>query len=57
MVATYVPAHALRQAAQPVVTSDADIGYADGTYVSESYADESYGDFDSYASLALASAR
>ena len=60
-VATYVPAHALRPADLRVVTSDADIGYADGTYGSESYdesyGDESYGDFDSYASLALASAR
>jgi len=56
-VATYVPAHALRQADLRVVTSEADIGYADGTYGSESYGDESYGDFDSYASLALASAR
>ena len=35
----------------------ADTGYADRTYASESYGDESYGDFDSYASLALASAR
>jgi len=41
-VVIYVPAHALRQAAQPLETSDAD---------------ESYGDFDSYASLALANAR
>ena len=61
-VATYVPAHALRPADLRVVTSDADIAYAGGTYGSESYADESYGDesygdFDSYASLALASAR
>ena len=61
LVATYVPAHALRPADLRVVTSDTDIGYADGTYGSESYdesyGDESYGDFDSYASLALASAR
>jgi hypothetical protein len=66
LVATYVPAHALRPADLRVVTSEADIGYGDGTYGNESYAetygdesygDESYGDFDSYASLALASAR
>ena len=56
-VATYSPAHALRQADLRVVTSDAAISYADGNYGSESYGDESYGDFDSYASLALASAR
>jgi hypothetical protein len=66
-VATYIPAHALRQADLRVVTSDADIGYADLAHGSESYGDEnygdenygdeSYGDFDSYASLALASAR
>jgi hypothetical protein len=62
LVTTYVPAHALRSADLRVVTNDADVGYADGTYGSESYGDESYGDesygdFDSYASLALASAR
>jgi hypothetical protein len=51
-VATYAPAHALRQADLRVVTSDADESYADGIY-----RNESYGDFDSYASLALASAR
>jgi hypothetical protein len=40
-VASYAPAHALRQAVRRAV--------GDGT--------QSYGDFDSYASLALASAR
>jgi hypothetical protein len=66
-VATYVPAHALRQADLHVVTSDADDyadapDYPDASYGGESYNDasyndESYGDFDSYASLALATAR
>jgi hypothetical protein len=55
-VATYVPAHALRQADLRVVTSDAD-GYADESYTYAGYGEESYGDFDSYASLALATAR
>ena len=53
---TYVPAHALRQADLRVVVSDAD-GYAEQSYGDEAIGDESYGDFDSYASLALATAR
>ncbi|HUC13632.1 MAG TPA: hypothetical protein VMS00_04180 [Acidimicrobiales bacterium] len=76
-VATYVPAHALRQADLRVVNSlgnesfanesfdnesfdnesFADESFADAGGYTESFGDESYGDFDSYASLALASAR
>lgn len=47
-VARYVPAHALRQAIHLVVSTETE--ESDG-------AEESYGDFDSYASLALASSR
>jgi hypothetical protein len=52
----YVPAHALRQVDLRVVTNEAD-DHGGASYVEESYGDESYGDFDSYASLALATAR
>jgi hypothetical protein len=45
-VTGYVPAHALRQVDLRVVANEAD-----------DYAEASYGDFDSYASLALATAR
>ena len=60
-VAGYVPAHALRQVDLRVVANEADdyteAGYTEAGYGDESYGDESYGDFDSYASLALATAR
>jgi len=60
-VTRYVPAHALRQVDLRVVTNEADdlagASYAEESYGEESYGDESYGDFDSYASLALATAR
>ncbi len=52
----YVPAHALRQADLHVVVRDAD-DYAEQSYGDDGFGDESYGDFDSYASLALATAR
>jgi hypothetical protein len=55
-VTRYVPAHALRQVDLRVVTNEAD-DFAGASYAEESYGDESYGDFDSYASLALATAR
>jgi hypothetical protein len=47
----YVPAHALRQVDLRVVSNEAD------DFAEASYGEESYGDFDSYASLALATAR
>jgi hypothetical protein len=50
-VAGYVPAHALGQVDLRVVANEADDCAEAG------YGDESYGDFDSYASLALATAR
>ncbi len=64
-VASYVPAHALRHSDLRVVMSDTDEfaeqslreSYSAANYTDEGYGDESYGDFDSYASLALVSAR
>jgi hypothetical protein len=65
-VTRYVPAHALRQVDLRVVNNSADdraeasyaeASYGEESYGDESYGDESYGDFDSYASLALATAR
>jgi hypothetical protein len=64
-VATYVPAHALRHSDLRVVMSDTDEfaeqslreSYSAASYAPDGYGDESYGDFDSYASLALVSAR
>ena len=38
------------------MVSDAD-DYAEQSYGDDGFGDESYGDFDSYASLALATAR
>jgi hypothetical protein len=70
-VASYVPAHALKEVDLRVVANDVDdypgrsyagasyagASYAGASDADDSYGDESYGDFDSYASLALATAR